>query len=71
VVYRLHEAHQFILCGLPTSLIVALKMRPCTTTEYFYFILKELKMLLSWTIMAHRCLLSLTVTYNISAKREK
>jgi len=43
VVYRLHEAHQFILCGLPTSLIVTLKIMSCTTTKDFYFILKELK----------------------------
>jgi hypothetical protein len=69
VAYRLHEAHQFTLCGLPTSLIVTLKMRPCTTTNDFYFISKELKILLSWAIMVHRYLLSLTAEYNISAKR--
>jgi hypothetical protein len=44
-------------------------MRPCTTIKDFYFISKELKILSSWAIMAHRCLLPLTVTYTISAKR--
>ena len=41
--YMLHEAHQFILCDLPTSLIVSLKNEALHNNKGFLFYFKGIK----------------------------